>query len=170
MPSEKELDKVLHEALAERAEFRSWFVSRLTRARSHTRLVMCRSNHPWTKVRLILPNQETGALEATEREGETDVLAVFEDASGHRVGVHIENKRSSGSFTLHQPEVYAARAEHWVGSADYGGYQEWETVLLAPEVFIARNEAAARKFTTRITYEQIATRLPQFGVSDRADG
>src|SRR5205807_9021946 len=50
--------------------------------------VWSRSNYPWGKVKLLLPNEQTGALEMISREGETDVLAV----SGHqtrRQGVHI---------------------------------------------------------------------------------
>ena len=101
MPSEKDLDKALHVALENSEEFRTWFLRQLSLAAGHNVLLSCRSNHPWGKVRLILPNPSTGSLEAVDREGETDVLAVFEDPKGHRHAVHVENKLESGTFTEH---------------------------------------------------------------------
>jgi hypothetical protein len=117
------------------------------------KLILCRGNNPWGTVRLILPNADTGALEMVEREGETDILAVFENSSGTRLGVHIELKRASGRFTQYQPEVYAARADRWANLEKYGSYQQWETVLIAPDSFIEANIEDARKLTTRIPYE-----------------
>jgi len=119
-------------------------------------------------VRLILPNESTGALESIDREGETDVLAVFENSSGSRLGVHIEHKLASGVLTPYQPEVCAARAERWAGIKKYGDYHQWEAVLLAPSSFIARNTEGARKFTTRILHEQIAAFIPPFHPADVA--
>jgi hypothetical protein len=162
VPSEKQLDRALHEALESSPSFREWFIGQLKSGGGYSSLVLCRSNHPWGKVRLILPNEQTGALEPIDREGETDVLAVFEHPSGARLGVHIENKLASGAFTQYQPEVCSARAEHWVGSKKYGSYHQWETVLLAPSAFIARYAADSRKFITRISHEQVATHLPAF--------
>lgn len=168
MPSEKELDRSLHSALESREPFRAWFLGQLRFGQGYIKLVFCRSNHPWGKVCLILPNEQSGALEPVDREGETDVLAVFENSSGARLGVHIENKLGSGVFTPNQPEVCAARAEFWVGKEQYGAYHSWETVLLAPNSFITRNAAAARKFITRIPHEHVATHLPEFGPSGTA--
>lgn len=162
MASEKQLDRALHEALESNASFREWFVGQLKLGAGYSSLILCRSNHPWGKVRLILPNEQTGALEPMDREGETDVLAVFEHPSGARLGVHIENKLASGAFTPYQPEVCAARAEHWAGLKKYGSYKRWETVLLAPSAFIARNLAESRKFITHISHEQVAMHLPAF--------
>lgn len=164
MPSEKDLDQALHAALDDNATFRSWLLIQLGVDATYSRLPFCRSNHPWGKVRLILPNPVTGALEPVDREGETDVLAVFENDAGQRLGVHIENKRASGSFTPFQAEVLAARAERWIGHARYGAYQAWTTVLLAPHSFIAANELTARKFMHRLTHEQVSEFVPLFSV------
>lgn len=164
-PSEKDLDREFGRALGEDATFRTWFLSQLVNGQGYETLVKCRSDHPWAKIRLIAPNPETGALEATEKEGETDILAVFENPSGRRLGVHVENKIVTGSFRPLQPDMYAARAEHWVENQNYGGYHHWETVLLAPSEFMIKNSEEARKFTTRITHELVAEYIPLFSTS-----
>jgi len=162
MTTEKELDRALEEALANSEAFRLWFLGKLKHVNGHTRLVLSRSDHPWCRVRLILPNAKTGALEAQVREGETDLLVVFENDAGHRLGVHIENKRASGKFTSEQPELYAARADHWIGSQPHGSYKAWETVLVAPSAFAEKNASNARKFTTFIPHEEIAQHVAEF--------
>jgi hypothetical protein len=159
MELEKELTRKLHDALETDEAFRNWFVAQLHHGRGFSKLTLCRSNNPWGAVRLILPNVQTGALEAVSREGETDVLAVFQDSSGARLGVHIEVKRASGKFTPFQPEGYAARADSWANAEKYGGYQQWETVLIAPKSFIDANAENSRKFTTRIPYETLPISL-----------
>lgn len=155
MELEKELTHKLHDALATDDAFRDWFIAQLHRGQGFSKLVFCRSNNPWGTVRMILPDAQTGALETVSREGETDVLAVFEDSSGARLGVHIEVKRASGRFTPHQAEGYAARADSWRNMEKYGSYQQWETVLIAPKSFMDANADNARKFTTRIPCEAL---------------
>jgi hypothetical protein len=162
MVSEKELDHAFEQAICGNEEFRQWFLSKTRLGNSYSRLVLSRANHPWCKVQVLLPNPTSGALEMIAREGETDVLLVFEGTGGKKAAFHVENKRSSGSFTDYQPEVCAARAAHWVGNQDYGGYDEWETVLLAPRSFYERNLANARKYQTFIPYEDVAAFLPPF--------
>jgi hypothetical protein len=162
MPSEKQLDQDLDTALRNDARFLAWFVSRLSRGASYPIRHWSRANYAWGKVKVMLPNTTTGALEFVPREGETDVLLVLEGADGRRLGVHIENKLASGSFTPFQPEVCTARAEAWVGNPRYESYHEWETVLLAPQAFYDRNEPQARKFTTFISHEEVGKWLPSF--------
>ena len=111
MTHEKELDQALDAALKTDVTFCRWFLSRTKAGADFSQYIWSRSNYPWGKVRLLLPNSQTGALEMVAREGETDVLAVFENSSKRRLGVHIENKLASGSFTQYQPEVCAARAD-----------------------------------------------------------
>ena len=93
------------------------------------------------------------------------MLVVFENSAKRRLGIHIENKLGRGHFTPHQPEVCAARADFWLHNADYGNYDEWETLLLAPKAFYERNTSEARKFTTFIAHEEIAAHIPAFGVA-----
>ncbi len=59
----------------------------------------------------------------------------------------------------------AARADFWLHKSDYGNYDEWETLLLAPKAFYERNTNEARKFTTFIAHEEIAAHIPAFGVA-----
>lgn len=94
MASEKVLDRAFEAAVSSDKRFRHWFLSRTKLGDGYPRLVLSRSNHPWGKVSLLLPNVQTGAIEAVEREGETDILLVFEGASTERLGLHVENKRS----------------------------------------------------------------------------
>ena len=163
MPSEKELDLAFDQAIQSNPEFLSWFLESIGLGEEEQKLIFLRSNHPWCKFRVVLPNPETGALEAFEREGETDILAVFESASARKVGVHIENKIESGSFTPEQPELYAARAEHWVGAESYGSYDTWVTVLVAPASFMAKFSDQCRKFTFQLCHEDIAVYVSEFG-------
>lgn len=165
MPTEKQLDVAFELAVQNDADFLAWFVGRLKHGGTYPHFHWSRSNYAWGKVKLLLPNSETGALETVWREGETDVLVVLEGDSGERLGVHVENKLASGAFTLFQPEVCAARAEAWVGNPNYHSYQRWETVLLAPNSFYKRNMIEARKFITFISHEDVGERLPAFNTS-----
>jgi hypothetical protein len=162
MPSEKQLDQALDQAFKNSPAFCTWFLGQLKNTSAFTAYAWSNSKYPWGKVALILPNPETGALEAVAREGETDVLVVFESAAKRRLGVHIENKLAGGSFTAYQAEVYAARAQHWRQSEKHGNYDEWQTVLLAPRAFYERNKAEARKFTAFISHEDVAAQLSAF--------
>lgn len=165
MSTEKQLDQALDTALRDNEVFLAWFIGKLNRGVAYPRRHWSRANYVWGKVKLLLPNPSTGALEAVWREGETDVLLVLEGPSGQRLGVHIENKLATGHFTQYQPEVYAARAEAWVGDPKYESYQQWETVLLAPHAFYERNRLEACKFTTFVSHEEVALWLPLFAQS-----
>lgn len=162
MPTEKLLDKEIERAIKYDATFCRWFLSRTKRGANYSRWLWSRSDHPWGKTRLLLPNAKTGALEMVARDGETDILVVFEGKGTQRLGVHIENKLAAGTFEKFQPEGYAARAAAWIGNAKYGDYQEWETVLLAPNSFYNKHLADARKFTTFIAHEDVALHSPAF--------
>jgi len=163
MLREKDLDSLLDGEIRANASFRAWFLSKTKYGRDFRSCVYSNAKNPWCAVRLLLPNAETGALEMVTRQGETDVLVVFEDDTKKRLGVHIENKLAAGSFTAYQPEVCAARAEHWVKPPDYGNYDVWETILVAPERFRERNQQQARKYMTYISHEDISLWIPEFG-------
>ncbi len=108
MPSEKAPDQALEESFKSNGDFCEWFLGKTKLGLNYANYVWSRSNHPWGKVKLLLPNKDTGALEMVAREGETDVLVVFENSAKRRLGIHIENKLERGHFTPHQPEVCAA--------------------------------------------------------------
>jgi hypothetical protein len=115
-------------------------------------------------------NSETGELETVIKEGETDVLVVFETQTHKRIALHIENKLASGSFTPFQPEIYAARAAQWKGNPDYQSYEDWETVLIAPRSFYARYIDDAKKFGRFIAHEDIANYIRVDDVTGRGVG
>jgi hypothetical protein len=91
-PLEAQLDAQLAHALYNDAAFSKWFLHQ-TRFRSESAAcVFCRSDNPWSKVRLERQNVATGMLEELTRDAETDVLAVYETPDGRRLALHIENK------------------------------------------------------------------------------
>ena len=160
---EGELDGVLARALQHSPEFADWFLQQTKFNGQRARCVFVRADNPWSTVLLQQPNPTTGGLEARRFECETDVLAVFETAEGRRLGIHIENKIRTGSFTELQPELYAARVEQWKNRPRLGRYSEGTTVLIAPLEFMHRYPTGAALFHTRISHESIAERLPNFG-------
>jgi hypothetical protein len=162
MKNEKQLDAALESSLEADAEFRHWFLSQTKTGNSFKELVLLRADYPWGKFRAILPNPLTGAIEVVVREAETDILLVIERDDGKRIGFHIENKLASGSFTPHQPEMYAVRAEAWRKNSDYGNYDEWETVLIAPQAFFEKFKSDASKFISFISHEELAKRIFSF--------
>jgi hypothetical protein len=97
---------------------------------------------------------------------ETDLLAIFEHRSSIRFAVHIEVKRPGDHFTgrRDQPSAYHKRALCWVNKAPASvlPHQLATTVLLFSEA--QREEFAPHfeHFRSRITFEQIQNRFPNF--------
>ena len=159
---EKELDKALVEALENQPAFLSWVVDQTKFAGRNLVFHSCRSNNPWGPHPFSYPNSETGEIELTRRESETDVLLLVKDEQDRIFGVHFENKRGSGAFTKLQPEMYAQRAAHWVGNSKYGSYADFDTVLVAPLEFEVRNREQASAFGCFISHQAIAEFVPAF--------
>lgn len=90
------------------------------------------------------------------------MLLIVKGKSDELLGIHIENKLGSGKFTELQPEMYPQRAVHWLNNPRYGGYSEFDTVLLAPEMFRLRNAAQALLFGCFVSYESVAGFIPMF--------
>lgn len=163
MTREKELDQALEAALRDSPEFLAWLVAKSKFEGCAPQYLWSRSDNPWCRVRVLLPDTDTGELQPVEREGETDVLLVFSfQADARRFALHIENKLASGHFTNYQPEVYAARAKHWLRNEKYGNYEDWDSLLVAPRAFYEQNMIDARKFGAFVPHEEIAQYLPLF--------
>ena len=169
MKNEKQLDAALVSSLQTNTEFRNWFLSQTKTESSFKELVLLRADYPWGKFRAILPNPIPGAIEVVVKEAETDILLVVERVDGKRIGFHIENKLALGSFTPHQPEMYAVRAEAWRKNSDYGNYDEWETVLIAPQAFFEKFKSDARKFISFISHEELAKKISVFAGTGASD-
>ncbi len=161
--SEKELDHELALLLRDNPDFQKWFLGKTKFAKRLSKCVLSRSDHPWTTVTIEVTSAVTGETERIRRQGETDILVVFEDDSGKRFALHIENKIAGGRFTNHQPEGYPKRAEKWVGQEKYGNYTEWQAILVAPVEFKERFSEQAAKFNVYISHEEIAEHVPSFG-------
>jgi hypothetical protein len=167
MATEKELDRALEAALRDNARFRQWFVNKSKFKRISPQYVWSRSDNPWCRLDLSLPDAEAGEPRLVSREGETDVLFVFafSNEPNRRLALHIENKLTN-RFTDYQPEVYSARAKHWLRQPKYGNYDDWDTLLLAPVPFYERWTIDARKFGSFVSHEEVAEFAPLFRPQD----
>ena len=168
MPSEKELDLLLAAKLEAEPEFLHWFVGFTKFADRGAVFKSCRSNHPWGTHPFPVEDPATGEKRSSNRQSETDVLLVLQDNEGGLFGVHIENKLGTGKFTKLQPEMYPHRAEHWINNPRYGGYVDFDIVLLAPEAFLKRHPDQASLFPHFVSHEAVAKFIPQFGVANAA--
>src|SRR5882762_678090 len=101
-PSEKAIDEAIEEQFKSSPAFVAWFLERTKIKVRGAKYRWSRSNHPWGKAPLIQTDPKTGLHEKANREGETDILVVFECVDGSRFAVHIENKVAS-PFTDLQP-------------------------------------------------------------------
>ena len=167
LPTEAMLDEALAHALLEQPEFSAWFLDRTKFRGEQARCVFCRSDNPWSTVRLERPNSVSGKVEVSVEQCETDVLAVFETEDRRRLALHIENKLAGGSFTQLQPELYGARISQWKSRPKLGQYDDGTTVLVAPRAFYERNRVDADKFETYVSHEDIAERISVFGTAPR---
>jgi len=162
MATEKQLDRKLDAELRTNERFRHWFISKSKFKGASPQYVWSRADNPWCRVELPFPDPVTG--EPLVRDGETDVLFVFTFPTEHnrRLALHIENKLASGKFTKYQPEAYSERAKHWLHNPNYGNYDDWDTVLLAPTSFYTRCKVEAEKFGCFVSHEDVAEFVPLF--------
>ena len=154
-------------AFQESPDFVRWFLGKTKFNDLGAAYFWSRSNHPYGGAEVPVPDAGNGTPGTVIREGETDVLVVFDTPASGRVALHIENKRLGGHFTDLQPQMYRARAAKWSGDPKYGSYGAWEIVLVAPRQFCERNAVEAAKFDRLVTHEQIAAHVPLFGINDR---
>lgn len=108
---------------------------------------------------------------------ETDLLAIFETATGSRFGLHIEVKQPLDKFPREKDQAanYALRAGCWVSSAPKNvvPHTDATTVLLCSATKLAEYEPHLPKFGAVITFEEIAgefpaVRFPPHGLSGNA--
>jgi hypothetical protein len=159
---EKELDVALETAFRTNPAFCDWFLSRTKFSQGDAKYDWSRSDHPWGRIPFSLGDPATRIVEGA-RDCETDVLVVFATSKGQRFPLHIENKLAAGRFEAHQPELYTSRGRHWLRNPDYGNYEDFESVLVAPRVFYDRNrEIVDKHFDHYIAHEDIAAFIPLF--------
>jgi hypothetical protein len=162
MTTEKELDQALAAELESNPAFLEWLLSQTKFSGSGAVFHRCRVDHPWGTHPFPSFDPATGARITVNRQSETDILLIVSHPSGQRYGLHIENKVGAGRFTDLQPQMYAHRAAHWIGNPRYGGYVDFETVLLAPEAFRQCHSAQAAHFGCFISHEAVGYYIPVF--------
>lgn len=162
MKTEFELDEALAEAFKSDIRFSAWFLAQTPFRHLDARYVWGRSDNPYSRVILTIPNAMSAEPEQFTAECETDVLVVYEASDSRRVALHIENKLAKGSFTPHQPELYQARKEQWKGRPLLGNYTDAACVLVAPRNFLDRNLEGARVFDVCISHEDISEHVAAF--------
>ena len=160
-PSEFDLDEALVAAFRNDAAFASWFLGRTPFAGVAV-YDWSRSDHPWSRVDLVIPNATDGESSVLRRDCETDVLVVYRADDGRRLALHIENKLATGSFTPHQVELYRARRDQWKGRPKLGNYSEALCVLVAPQRFHDRNLEQAQRFDAYVSHEALAEHVDAF--------
>jgi hypothetical protein len=164
--TEKQLDIALENEFKTNPVFCRWFLDHTKFSKQEANYYWSRADHPWGRFPYTANDPATGTLETVIREGETDVLVVFETSDRRHVALHIENKVGAGRFTALQAELYSQRAAHWLRNPNYGNYSEFETVLIAPRVFFERNRALIDRYFDRyISHEDISAFIPLFKLS-----
>lgn len=156
------MDSALAQALLERPEFAKWLLGRTRFGGEIAECVFCRSDNPWSTVRLEMSNPTSGELEVLSKQCETDVLAVYETKDGRRLALHIENKLAKSSFTHLQPDLYKQRLQQWRNRPKLGQYSDATSVLVAPEAFVAQHKTQVQMFEAYVSHEDLAQHLPAF--------
>ena len=165
MPTEKVLDKALELAFKSNTEFTDWFLERTKFAGRGGVYYWSRSNNPWGHHPHDVPDGLTGKVRTEWVESETDVLVVFHARDAAPFALHIENKLADGTFMPDQSERYHSRARFWLNNPKYGPYADFQTVIVAPKIFLNRCAIDVQKFDLQVSHEEIARYVPEFGVS-----
>jgi hypothetical protein len=147
--------KIQEKAFADKVrtspEFVSWLLSKTKFKDANAVPVLVRSDNPWYQSR------------KTGRQSETDILIVFERQDGReRFALHIENKQAKETFQPNQPELYHERALDWMNESKWGSYQDFEVMLIAPQVFYTRHKEKADIFHRYVPHDEIAAFVPEF--------
>lgn len=146
--TERLLDERFRSSLDEVPGFAEWILSKTKFAGVRAKLV----NEPWKFQWYKCKN--TGV------ESETDIFLIFRNLdTSERFALHIENKLANGKFLNGQPWLYHKRGTDWITRRNY---QDFETVLIAPESFYHRYKAEADIFHRFISHEEIAAFVPEF--------
>jgi len=161
---EVELDHAFAEHLEATPAFQTWLLSK-TRFRR------------FAPEAILLAEEQAAARKAKHwwkhwwlrcadgTESETDIFAVFENSTKARFALHIENKPPHGKLLIKQAADYRKRAIQMAGKDKFLRYEDFATILLAPESFIRQHSECADQFDTHVTYEELADVIPLYADS-----
>ena len=96
---------------------------------------------------------------------ETDLLAIFEEASGRRFALHFEVKQPMDRFPVGKNQAlnYALRSECWIRSPPKAvlRHDEASTVLICSASKLGEYAPHLPAFGAVITFEEVAERFPE---------
>jgi hypothetical protein len=146
---ELSLDRCFWREVSTSLEFRRWLLGKTKFADRNLELV---TDELW--------HQRWYRDPVTMKESEGDILLLFRDVIGsERYALHIENKPAHRKWEPNQAENYRRRATHKMKAWDYVDFQ---TVLLAPSVFVNRHAVEAAHFDFVLLYEDVGPFVPEF--------
>lgn len=95
------------------------------------------------------------------RESETDILLLFGIGDAvERFAIHVEAKVDA-VFSPFQPQDYAARGRQMATDPRLL-YSDFDTVIIAPRLYLERYPVECGHFGSAISFEDIAAHIPAF--------
>jgi hypothetical protein len=86
------------------------------------------------------------------------------EETNRRFALHFENKTDGYRFSDGQAKAYSVRARHMANQKKYLSYEDFETVLIAPNSFREKHRSKCDLFDVYISYESTANFIPEFGI------
>lgn len=146
---ELSLDRCFWRGISTSADFQHWLIGQTKFADLDLELV---TEENW--------HQRWFRDPETKKDSETDIFLIFRNRStSERYALHIENKPAHRKWEPNQAENYRRRATCKMGDWNYVDFQ---TLLLAPSVFVERHTAETALFDLVISYEDVGKFIPEF--------
>jgi hypothetical protein len=165
--TEDQLCSAFAEATKLSSAFRSWLIGRTKFAAHAASAILLHEEQMALRPRKFWWRHWWCHVPELKRDRETDIFMVFQDPSGGRFALHIENKLRQGRFAPGQAEGYRPRAIHMSNQSKYLSYTDFQTILICPETFQARYPDECRLFDAYISFEEIAAFVPAFELAER---
>jgi hypothetical protein len=154
--SERDLDRIFWGKISTDPTFESWFLQKTKFSHKSLDLVRTDLNRrkPWNPHSRWYTNPDSGF------QSETDILLIFRDReTGVRYAFHVENKSGNRGWEENQAKSYRVRADHLRTRFEYDDFQ---TVLIAPQVYEARYPVEVNHFDLFVSYEELSRFMPEF--------
>jgi hypothetical protein len=162
--NEDALCRLFAEKIRNSAEFRSWVLDQ-TKFGGHSDAILLHEEQAKSRPSVRADNWWRHwwcRIPSSGKEGETDIFLAFEaPRAKSRFALHIENKMAA-EFLDGQPEGYEARARYKMSDPKWLNYIDFETILIAPREYREARRQSCDVFNRFISYESIATFIPEF--------
>jgi predicted RNA-binding Zn-ribbon protein involved in translation (DUF1610 family) len=162
---EDKLNLAFANAVDESIEFRVWLLQRTKFRDAATNSSLLKNEQEKARSARFWWRHWWCSLPELGGDSETDIFLAFEEPSGKRFCLHIENKLAKSTFTRGQEDNYAIRAEYMLTHTKSAKLRctDFETVLIAPREFLRTHSDKAEKFGSKISHEEIAEYVSVFG-------